>query len=155
MSRVVTAKNGITLSDGTKLPYNTMVGFASPFYTTAKQNLNTVLTNTSQPPLTQFYPWRFSDIRSTHPGEENRHLFVSSDANDITFGVGRHACPGRFFASNEIKVVLVELLKRFDVGLGPEGEGEGEKYHRPKLVEHDTFYAPDPYAKIYLRNRNV
>jgi len=155
MSRLVTAKNGLTLSNGSQLPHGSMVAFTHPFFTTAKLDLKTVLTANSQPPLSQFYPWRYSDIRSTQPGEENRHLFVSTDANDITFGAGRHACPGRFFASNEIKVVLVEILKRYDIGLGPEGQGEGETYTRPKLLEIDTFMAPDPYAKVYVRNRKV
>ena len=37
------------------------------------------------------------------------------------FGYGEHACPGRFFASNEMKVALSFLLLNYDwkAGSGP------------------------------------
>lgn len=35
----------------------------------------------------------------------------------MTFGHGPHACPGRFFAMYEVKVVLVELLRNYDIRL--------------------------------------
>jgi len=31
------------------------------------------------------------------------------------FGYGRHACPGRFFAANELKVIIVKILERFEI----------------------------------------
>lgn len=130
------------------------MGFGSPLFPTSHTNPST-FNKTKTPPLTEFYPWRYSDIRST-AGEENRHQLVSLDSDSLAFGSGKHACPGRFFASNEIKVVITELVKRFDIGLGPGGQGDGvDGFVRPKLVEHDTFYAPDPYAKVYLRNRQT
>jgi cytochrome P450 len=79
---------------------------------------------------------------------------VSIGPESVSFGDGTHACPGRFFASNEIKVALVELLKRYDIGLGPNGEGEGVAgYKRPETLQHGPAYAPDPTAKIWFRNR--
>ena len=33
----------------------------------------------------------------------------------LTFGVGAHACPGRYFAANEIKYLLAEILVRYNV----------------------------------------
>ena len=30
------------------------------------------------------------------------------------FGYGPHACPGRFFATNEIKMLLARLILEFD-----------------------------------------
>jgi cytochrome P450 len=33
------------------------------------------------------------------------------------FGHGQHACPGRFFASNEIKVALCHILLKYDLDL--------------------------------------
>jgi len=32
----------------------------------------------------------------------------------MAFGYGEHACPGRFFASNEIKIALIHLLLKYD-----------------------------------------
>jgi cytochrome P450 len=39
------------------------------------------------------------------------------------FGFGRHACPGRFFAANEIKLIVARLLMDFDIKM-PEGRTE-------------------------------
>jgi hypothetical protein len=153
MGRLVTAKEGLILSTGHKIPTGSQIGFPNTFYPTAKVYPDIVVTEKSQPPLSEFYPWRFSEIRSRH-GEENKHQFVSADKNNISFGTGVHACPGRFFASNEIKVVLVEMLKRYDLALGPQGQVEGQEgFTMPKMLEIDTFYAPNPYAKIYLKQR--
>lgn len=43
------------------------------------------------------------------------HQFVSVSIASLMFGYGRHACPGRFFAGNEIKLILVQLLQRFEI----------------------------------------
>lgn len=40
--------------------------------------------------------------------------FVSVSQNSLTFGFGRHACPGRFFAANEIKMILANCLLRYE-----------------------------------------
>ncbi|CAG8681675.1 12336_t:CDS:2, partial [Funneliformis mosseae] len=49
-----------------------------------------------------------------------RHLKSKSPAsriekNFLTFGNGKHACPGRFFAVNEIKVALHHLLLKYNI----------------------------------------
>lgn len=49
--------------------------------------------------------------------------FVSVSPSSLTFGLGRHACPGRFFAANEIKMICSVLLMNYDVAL-PKGESE-------------------------------
>lgn len=41
--------------------------------------------------------------------------FVSVNPNHLSFGYGRHACPGRFFAANEIKMILSNALLRYDL----------------------------------------
>lgn len=38
----------------------------------------------------------------------------------MSFGFGRHACPGRFFAANEIKLILARMLLDYDIKM-PEG----------------------------------
>ena len=37
----------------------------------------------------------------------------------MSFGFGRHACPGRFFAANEIKLILARLLLDYDIRMPP------------------------------------
>jgi hypothetical protein len=50
-------------------------------------------------------------------------------------------------------VLIVELLKRYDVGLGPDGEGVKEGFERPKTLEMGFAYAANPKAKVYFRSR--
>lgn len=51
--------------------------------------------------------------------------FVSVGTSSLTFGYGRHACPGRFFAANEIKMVIATALQHYDMKLV---DGETERY---------------------------
>lgn len=41
--------------------------------------------------------------------------FVSVSASSLGFGYGRHACPGRFFAANEVKMILATTLLNYEV----------------------------------------
>ncbi|KAK2059529.1 cytochrome P450 [Colletotrichum caudatum] len=44
---------------------------------------------------------------------------VSRSPQHLGFGHGPHACPGRFFAANEITVALAHLLMKYDWKLAP------------------------------------
>lgn len=57
-------------------------------------------------PLNIFDGYRFLDrkMKSTTVGLEH-----------LTFGIGSHACPGRYFAANEIKYVIAEMLVRYNI----------------------------------------
>ena len=151
MVRIVTAKKGLTLSTGLHLPHGTYVSVAHPQMTSTVSNQETS-TEFPQPPFDEFHPFRYSDLRS-FKGEENKHQFVTTSPESISFGHGQWACPGRFFASNEIKVILIELLKNYDIGLGPNGEGQSENFKRPKTYTVDSSFVPDPTAKIFFRRR--
>ena len=50
---------------------------------------------------------------------KNQSLVTVAD-NFLTFGHGRHACPGRFFASQEMKLLLVYILTHYDIEYLPE-----------------------------------
>ena len=94
----------------------------------------------------KFDPWRFSRLReqARAAGEVEAaavNQFVSVNANVMTvrlftlhmllhrqkiwltlvqFGVGRHACPGRFFAANEIKMIVANVVLAYDIKM-PDG----------------------------------
>jgi len=51
--------------------------------------------------------------------------FVSVSQSSLSFGYGRHACPGRFFAGNEIKMIVANCLLQYDIKLA---EGHTERY---------------------------
>lgn len=60
-----------------------------------------------------YNPRRFLDLRQ-QPGQTTKWQFVTTSADHLAFGHGRHSCPGRFFAANEIKVILTYLLLGFE-----------------------------------------
>jgi hypothetical protein len=150
MLRLITAKKGVTLSSGLHLPHGTYFAAAHPQMTASVSYREAP--ELPQPSFDEFYPFRYSDLRS-YEGEENKHQFVTTSPESVAFGHGQWACPGRFFASNEIKVILIELLRNYDIGLGPNGEGQGGEFQRPKTYTVDTSYIPDPTAKIFFRRR--
>jgi hypothetical protein len=60
-------------------------------------------------------------------------------------------------ASNEIKAIFVQLLVRYDPGVGPagQGEGEGRDWKLPPTYNIQMGYYPDPKASIYFRDWKV
>jgi cytochrome P450 monooxygenase-3 len=71
----------------------------------------------------------------------------------LHFGHGIHACPGRFFASNEIKVVLIELLQNWDIRLKGDEKGVGGVEKRPESRQFEMAYSPNESAEIEFRRR--
>jgi hypothetical protein len=47
------------------------------------------------------------------------------------------------------------MLRRYDIGLGPNGEGESETRKKPAMSQHGTNYGPDVRGVIFLRDRKV
>ena len=75
------------------------------------------------PEASRFDPWRFSKLQEQEQGQDDekaeggvssRHQMVSVSPTHLPFGYGRHACPGRFFAINEIKMILSVFLLNYD-----------------------------------------
>lgn len=61
---------------------------------------------TVESPTSDMDPFTFTKRESTHSGRDN-----------IAFGLGKHLCPGRFFAVHEIKIVLITLLSKYKLSL--------------------------------------
>ena len=62
--------------------------------------------------------FRFRNMREREGGEHKGQL-VSVNPDFIAFGLGKYACPGRFFAANEVKIALCHLLLKYDWELAP------------------------------------
>ncbi|KAI1768091.1 ent-kaurene oxidase [Hypoxylon sp. FL1150] len=86
------------------------------------------------------------DEASTPPS--GRHHFTSIGDTSMNFGLGKHACPGRFFAGCEIKLVLALLLLRYDIRLR-----DGEKRPAPNMFMMTK--SPSMTAEIMFRRRAV
>jgi cytochrome P450 len=88
-------------------------------------------------------------------GKENRHQFVTTSSDSLVFGHGNHACPGRFFASNEIKVVMIELLRSWDFRLKSDMEMKGGEDKRPKSYTRELGIMPNMAAEIEFKRRQA
>lgn len=90
----------------------------------------------------QFDGHRFLRMRQ-NPGEENRWQFVSTSPEFLSLGHGSHACPGRFFASNEIKIATVQLLLNY----------EWKVMDNPPQRKFASRFVPDPETLIAYKSR--
>ncbi|EOD53178.1 putative cytochrome p450 monooxygenase protein [Neofusicoccum parvum UCRNP2] len=90
--------------------------------------------------------YRFLRMRDV-PGKDKEALFVSTSERHLGFGHGKHACPGRFFASSELKVALCHILMKYDLKL-PEAAVVQHRYAGA------SYYA-DPAAKLMIRRRDA
>lgn len=129
-------EQAIQLSDGTTLPRDSRImvagNFMDPEIYAAPE---------------EFDAARFMKLRQ-RPGEENRWQFVTTSPAFTLFGHGEHACPGRFFASNELKIALCHLLVKYDWSFLP---GEG----RPKSTAFEAGEMVDMEAKVRVRRRRA
>ncbi|KAI8302054.1 Cytochrome P450 monooygenase 1 [Colletotrichum sp. SAR11_59] len=92
----------------------------------------------------EFDGYRFLRMRQT-PGKENQAHFVTTSPDSLGFGHGQHACPGRFFAANEVKIAMCHLLLKYDLELVP-GSDSSVQVHGFSLNSNRG-------AKIRVRRR--
>ncbi|WZH47168.1 cytochrome P450 [Fusarium acuminatum] len=102
------------------------------------------------PNAEEFDPLRFYRLRSQAKDEGSvekaaNNQFVSVNQSSLTFGYGRHACPGRFFAANEIKMILAHALLRYDVKL------VGSETKRYANMEFAHMSIPDPSRNLLFK----
>ena len=93
-----------------------------------------------------FDGYRFLKMRDTI--DPNKFHYASVSNTSIGFGGGTHACPGRFYASCELKLMLIELFMRYEVKFEDGADGK-----RPKDACHDFSVIPNMEAKIMLKRK--
>ncbi|KAI4201502.1 MAG: hypothetical protein LQ348_001639 [Seirophora lacunosa] len=129
----------LTLSSGITIPAHTTIGV--PAYATAHDP--------------EFYPnpSRFDGFRflasagnSTGDAPQQQPVFTTTNASNLMWGYGKHACSGRFFATNEIKLILAHFLLRYDF-MFKAGEG------RPKNWPYELQNMADPTVEVLVRKR--
>ncbi|KAF9237106.1 cytochrome P450 [Melanogaster broomeanus] len=129
------AMKDATFSDGTVIPKGTIVTFAAA----ATYHDNEHYENADM-----FDPFRFANMRD-EDGEGVKHQFVSTGPEYMPFGYGRHACPGRFFAADELKSMLAHVVVSFDIKL--------EDGIRPQSLRIGNAISANPRAKVLFRKR--
>ncbi|KAL8910997.1 MAG: hypothetical protein Q9171_003766 [Xanthocarpia ochracea] len=101
-----------------------------------------------------FDGFRFHRMRLAPGGSAQSHQFVTTGLESMTFGHGRFACPGRFFASNESKIILALLLLKYETRLVNDGGKSAEAVRPKNLVFADACY-PDPEVKVMFKRRST
>jgi len=123
------------LSDGLVLPKGSRVAISATRYDDPE--------TFAEPEI--FDASRFLKMREI-PGQENAHQVVGLSANHLLFGEGLHACPGRFFVINEVKIALCQLLLKYDWRL-IEGDDQPLEFHRQAEV------MTNPGLKVQCKRR--
>jgi cytochrome P450 len=125
-----------TFTDGTKVPSGTTVAVALD---------GVYLNDNIYADALTFDPFRF--VKLKEQDSTGRKFDMVTTSNDsLAFGHGRHACPGRYFAACELKLMFAHVVMNYDVKIENEGV-------RPKDLWFLTFCVPDPNAKIFFRKR--
>ncbi|OTB02044.1 hypothetical protein M426DRAFT_63005 [Hypoxylon sp. CI-4A] len=127
----------LTLEDGTHILARTHVGWAHYYY---------VMDPLVTPNPETFDPLRSFRKRYSSPEEMNKHVAGQTDPDRLSFGYGKQACPGRYFAMGEIKIMLVRLLSEYDFEF-PQGKT------RPKPMHANENVFVDPTARLMMKKR--
>lgn len=133
------AVNDYVFSDGQKIPAGTTVtvpAFQTHLDPSVYEN-----------PL-EFDGFRFLKMKENAKLDGNRtknYDAVSTSAHSLSFSHGRHACPGRFFATVEVKMMMAYMIMTYDMKLT-----DGI---RPPDVVFVTASVANPFAKVLFRQR--
>ncbi|ETS79917.1 hypothetical protein PFICI_07446 [Pestalotiopsis fici W106-1] len=141
-TRLVVAPGGVKTPSGLHLPQGTRLAMQSyPVFHDAD----------IYPDPFVFKPFRFAAKREDKTGEATyvekaRQAWATTSAEYTAFGHGRHACPGRFFASSELKLMLANILLHYDIKL---------QESRPDNVWFGMNRIPPMKASIWAKRRSI
>ncbi|KAL0569818.1 hypothetical protein V5O48_012144, partial [Marasmius crinis-equi] len=120
------------LPNGVCLPAGTTVGLAG-YYTHHDES--------TYPSPEEFKHSRFAEM-----GDNVKNLMTTPSESFLTFGAGRHACPGRFFAVNMLKALISHVILTYDVKLP-----DGDKLPEPMWL--GSMVLPSTRATVMFRRR--
>lgn len=95
-----------------------------------------------------FDGFRFERMRRADESKQTGLQFTSSYEGSLHFGHGKHMCPGRFMGSLVSKLLVIQLLQRYDMKLGGD-----EK--RPQNITFMDMDIPNPNCKVLLKDRQM
>ncbi|KAM7219559.1 cytochrome P450 monooxygenase [Rhypophila decipiens] len=144
VQRLVASKP-YTFKDGLTLPAGTTISFASNEY-----NLDPEIHR--NPDASIFDPKRHVEQRTEKYGKDKLKLHFASTEDTIVWGSGSHACPGRFFAQDALKIMLVFLLRRYAFKFQSDGtETEEEGKGRPADMPMNFNIVPNVMAPVLFK----
>ncbi|KAI1427670.1 cytochrome P450 [Xylaria sp. FL1777] len=108
--KMVVAPGGVTLPDGSHVPRGTKVGVSG--YSIHHDERN-------YPEAKRYDAFRFvrgQDGEEVAAGAKKRPLgLVNTSETFLSFSHGSHACPGRFFATNQLKIALGHIALLYEI----------------------------------------
>ncbi|KAG7093467.1 hypothetical protein E1B28_007143 [Marasmius oreades] len=119
-----------TFADGTTVPTGVTVGI--PIRAIQRDDCYYPDGNT-------FNGLRFYEMREGD-GESLKHQMVTPTSDYFLFGSGRHACPGRFFAVNELKALVAHMLLTYDIKVEREGGAEMKWLAANAIQDNDVHF---------------
>ncbi|KAF1989191.1 cytochrome P450 [Aulographum hederae CBS 113979] len=148
----VVVPQGVTIPSGEHLPFGTKVGVTSY----AVHHDESIYPNAMA-----YDPFRFSRLaedpqfaEKTAEGEREREGtpeealkapgLITSTNTFMAFSHGRHACPGRFFAANQLKLLLAHIILHYDI------EPIASRPENPWL---NNAIGPPLWAKLRVQRR--
>jgi len=138
LGRLVTAREGLTTPDGVHLPHGSRA-----FVPGYALHRNEKLYDGAD----EFRPFRFAEKRADRSAEfltRARQQWATTANDYLAFGHGKYACPGRFFAAAELKLLLAHIVMAYDFEMQPS---------RPPNVWYAISRVPPMKATIRVRRR--
>ncbi|KAF3048253.1 hypothetical protein E8E12_011510 [Didymella heteroderae] len=132
---------GITLSNGQYIPPGVIIEVPSQ----AVYNDSTIYPDSATFDGFRHYKLRRNGSSTDHA----RNQFVTTNEQNLAFGYGRHACPGRFFAANEIKMIVAKMILDYEIKLP---EGVTERYAQ---IEMGRTISPNPTKTLMFKKLEV
>lgn len=114
LAREVTASKGLTMENGLHLPKGSRVCISSH----GLHNDESVYTD-----ATRYDAFRYSRVleqpaenETASPKPLSQSLAATSEVY-LPFGHGKHSCPGRFFAADEMKIIFAYIFSNYEIML--------------------------------------
>ncbi|CUS09025.1 unnamed protein product [Tuber aestivum] len=127
-----------TLSDGTYLPKGTLVTAPYSMFSVDPDFIE-------DPEVFDGFRWYKKSLGTEGGGGPGRiQYWATTSPKDLNWGHGKHACPGRFFATEEMKILLAFIILQYDIKY-PEGQS------RPETIRNGEFTTPDINQKLLFK----
>ncbi|CAZ85203.1 unnamed protein product [Tuber melanosporum] len=130
------AMKNVTLSDGTYLPKGTLVAAPALMFSSDPDFVE-------DPETFDGFRW-YKKTLEAKAGALMGNGSATTSSNNLAFGHGKHACPGRYFAVEEIKTILTFILLQYDIKY-PEGQS------RPPNIQIGELASPNRTQKIMFK----
>ncbi|EKM60012.1 uncharacterized protein PHACADRAFT_192410 [Phanerochaete carnosa HHB-10118-sp] len=86
------------------------------------------------------------DWRKYYNGLCTKHQMTNTSMEYLPFGIGKHACPGCFYAANKMKSMMAHLVMMYDVHMEKSGEVT-------RAFHFGSTISPNRTAKVLFRKQ--